>query len=78
MLHKRVDSLAVMPIFASPYSPLFREMDGEASEMVVEVGEETESAMVGGEDVADEQQAKSLPLGFGGEKRREKMGSHRR
>lgn len=48
-------------------------MDGEAGEMVVRVGKKAESALVGGEDIADEQQTKSLPLGFGGEEWRKEM-----
>lgn len=56
------------------FRPLrFREMDGEAGEVVGGVGLEGEGAAVGGEDVADEEETEPLARGLGGEEGREKV-----
>ena len=49
------------------------EHDSEASEAIVGAGEEGEGAAVFGEDVADEEETKSLTLGLGGEERSKEM-----
>ena len=51
-------------------------MDGEAREVVVGVGEQTERAAVGRQDIADEQQTEALALGLGGVERGEQMLGH--
>ena len=54
-------------------SPLFWKLDSEAGKVVDRVCHQTESAMVGGEDVADKQKSEALTLWLGGEERREQM-----
>ena len=46
--------------------------------MVVGVRHQAEGAMMGGENVADEQKAEALALRLGGEERREQMRCHGR
>ena len=55
---------------------LQRKVDSEAGKMVFRVGEQAERALVGGEDVADEQKPETLALGLRGEERREKLLGH--
>ena len=55
-------------------SPLLGKLDGEAGKVVGRISHQTESAMVGGEDVADKQKSEALALWFGGEERCEQMG----
>ncbi len=52
------------------------EMDGEAGEVVVGVGEQTERAAVSCQNVADEQQSYALTLRFGGVERGKEVLSH--
>ena len=44
------------------------ELDGKAGEMVFWICQQTEGAVMGGEDVADEQETEALTLGLGREK----------
>ena len=54
-------------------SPLFWKLDSEAGKVVDRVSHQAESAMMGGEDVADKQKSEALTLWLGGEERREQM-----
>ena len=58
--------------FSRPQNLSFsHKTDGEAREVVVRIGEQTERAAVGREDVTDEQQTEALALGLGGVERGE-------